>query len=232
MRIRCSLITLTAALALGGCREQEYKPGTALPAAETLVPPPTRPVPPLLSDVQATTLSLQDSIAAENWTAARRMASSLQHAGGALRQAGAPPTDVARFESNVEAVRVALSEHNALEASLAANRAARCAVLMSEAYTMDIPAAALLLPVDARDVHYAAERADWPLAAEAATALENRYREIESTVEAEDPALDRRMEYNVQALQEAVSRSDLQRVRTLTSVILRDSEMIERLSGT
>lgn len=229
MRTRLHLLGCIAAIALTACENEQHQIGTALPAAETLATAPSRPMPPVLMQVELVTEAIQDTIAAGKWKVAEKMATSLHQVQDQLEEVGAPPSDIARLESNVQELRAALLNQNALEANLAANRASRSVMMMTQAFASPVPAAVRLMGIDARDVLYMTQRADWSSANEATAALLDRYGEVQPHVRSNDPELDRRTEADLNALQRAVGASDGPRIEMLVERILREVALIGQL---
>lgn len=228
MKLQACVASVLPAFLFGACENREPQvESVALPAAETMAVAPSRPLPPVVMQVEQVTQAVQDSISAGNWSAASRMADYLHDAQDDLRAAQAPLTDIATFELNVSELKAAIARKNAMDAGLAANRAARAVLMMSEAYASTMPAAVGFLAVDARDLIYMVQRDEWNGVDETVDAITGRYGDVEAYVRGKDPALDQEVRTALQNLQRASASRDPVQVEVIAQRLIQQAERIE-----
>ena len=231
MILRSCVSGVALVLSLGACENRQQQPESAAPPPETLIAASPRRLPPIVPRVEEIALEVQDTIAAGKWDAAERLTKYLHHAQDSLRAVGAPLRAVANYATNVSEMKAAIARRNALDANLAANRAARAVMMMRQSFASAVPAAVGLMAVDARELFYMAEREDWSNMNETVDALVERYGEIEAHVKQSDPRLDQQVHREFEALARAVASRNAAEVQAIAQRIMQQTDQIGRTYG-
>lgn len=239
--MRWHAIRLSAAiLVIAGCKGQQGKfeepsasgrttgapPAAEAPANRAALPAGAIPKP--LEEAEETSEEVQEDIAKAKWQDASKKTQQLQMLSDSLKQIGAPAADLTTYDTAVASLAKNVQAQNQMGAALAANEVSRAAISMMTPYNPRVPVAVGYMDVDARDVIYHAQGADWTKAEQAAKDLASNYSQVQAHVAQHKPDLDRTMRTQIEQLTAAVNSKNAGAARTSAGQILDEIDNIER----
>ena len=229
MRRQAVIIGAVSLLMAAGCEraeEGQYGAPGAAPAAEQ--PGGGAPVPPVLEQAKELSEDIQDTINANKWDSAQRMATQLQSTATELRSMHTKPQEVAMFDSAVASLAANVKARNRIAADTSANRASYAAITIMASYRPRVPVSVGYMGVAARDAMYKAELGDWKGVSQAISELDKNYASVASHVRDRNPELDTAFRAHLDALKKAAQAKDANAVRQANQVILDHVDKIEQ----
>jgi archaellum component FlaC len=185
-------------------------------------------VPKPLEEAEETAEDVQDDIAKAKWDDAGKKTRQLQQYADSLRRIGASASDLTAYDSAVATLVQKVESRDQMGAALAANEASRAAISMMAPYNPQVPVAVGYMDVDARNVIYHAQGADWTKAEQAARDLSSNYSQVQTHVAQQKPDLDQKVRTEIERLNSAIAQKNTAAARQSANQVLDEIDDIEK----
>jgi hypothetical protein len=223
-------------LAIAGCKGQqgEFRETsgtsgtTAAPPAAEVPTTSTRAMPAVLERAEEASEDVQNDIGKAKWDDAAKETRKLQALSDSLKMTGASAADMTAYDSAVASLAKNVESKNQIGAGLAANEASRAVISMMSAYPVKVPVEVGYMDVDARDVVYRAQGADWSGAEKAVKDLQMNYTKVQSHVAQKNANLDQKIRTEIEQLNSAVTQKNAAAVKDASTKVLDEIDNIEK----